>query len=73
MDPINTAMEGIIALENFFKRLGVPAVLEEIGVTDDSKFEEMADKYLSTGPYGDIKKLTKEDFINILKLARKRN
>ncbi|MDR0583542.1 MAG: iron-containing alcohol dehydrogenase, partial [Treponema sp.] len=72
MDPINTAMEGIIALEDFFKRLGVPTVLEEIGVTDDSKFEEMADKYLSIGPYGDIKKLTKEDFINILKLARRK-
>jgi alcohol dehydrogenase YqhD (iron-dependent ADH family) len=70
MDPINTAMEGIRALETFFKHLGVPTVLEEIGVTDDSRFEEMADKYLSTGPYGDIKKLTKEDFINILKLAR---
>jgi hypothetical protein len=32
----------------------------------------MAEKYLSTGPYGDIKKLTKEDFINILKLARRK-
>jgi alcohol dehydrogenase YqhD (iron-dependent ADH family) len=70
MDPINTAMEGIAALETFFKRLGVPTILEEIGVTDDSKFEEMADKYMNIGPYGDIKKLTKEDFINILKLAR---
>jgi alcohol dehydrogenase YqhD (iron-dependent ADH family) len=70
MDPANTAREGITALEAFFRRLGVPTTLEEIGVVDDSRFEEMADKYLSIGPYGDIKRLTKEDFINILKLAQ---
>jgi alcohol dehydrogenase YqhD (iron-dependent ADH family) len=73
MDPVNTAREGIAALEAFFKRLGVPTTLEEIGVVDDSRFEEMADKYLSIGPYGDIKQLTKEDFISILKLAQGRD
>lgn len=71
-NPENTALEGIRALEAFFKRIGVPITLEEIGVKDDSRFTEMADKYFSTGHSGDIKKIGKDDFINILRMARKK-
>lgn len=69
MDPSNTAMEGILALEAFFRRLGIPTTLEELGVKDGSRFDEMGDKYVQGGLYGDIKRLEREDFINILKMA----
>jgi len=71
MDPENTAMEGIIALEAFFKRIGIPTELEELGITDDSRFDEMADLYELGGFAGDIVQIKKDDFVNILKLARK--
>jgi len=71
--PENTALEGILALESFFKRIGIPTTLEELGIPDDSNFEEMADKYEQGGTAGDIVKIQGEDFINILKLARAGN
>jgi alcohol dehydrogenase YqhD (iron-dependent ADH family) len=70
MDPNNTAIKGILALEAFFRRIGVPVTMKELGIPDDSRFEEMADKYMSTGIHGEIRQITREDFINILKLAK---
>ena len=70
MNPEKTASEGIYALESFFRRLGLPTKLEEIKIIDESRFEEMANKYMLIGPFGDMKKIFKEDFINILRLAK---
>lgn len=42
-DPERTAREGIAALEVFFKSIGMPVRLAEIGITDN-RFEEMANR-----------------------------
>ncbi len=64
-----TAMEGILSLENYFKKMGLPTTLKEVNIGDD-KFEEMAQKCTEKGPVGNFKKLFKEDVLNILNLAK---
>ncbi len=62
----SVALEGIKRMENFYKDMGMPVTLKEAKIPSD-KFEEMAEKCLKPGS---IKKITKEDVIEILKLAR---
>ncbi len=70
-NPELTALAGIDALERYFKDIGMPIRLRELGITDDSRFEEMADKCLFFG----ARKLTakkvldKEDIIAIYRAA----
>jgi alcohol dehydrogenase YqhD (iron-dependent ADH family) len=64
-----TALEGINRLEKFFKQLGIPTKMSEIGINTDEKYKEMAKKACQKGPIGNIKKLTEEDVYNIYKLA----
>lgn len=68
--PEKTALEGIRRLENFFKSLGLPVNLKELGITDD-RLEEMASKATKsdTSTVGNFIKLNKNDVYNILKLA----
>lgn len=67
--PEITAMEGVNRLEQFFKDLNMPTRFSEVGI-DDSKFEEIAQRvYDLWGEYGDIKKFSKQDTIEILKLC----
>ena len=68
------ALEGIDRLSEFFKKLGLPSTLKEIGI-DESKFELMAKK--ATGvelghehPIGGLKKLYWKDIVEIFKLAK---
>jgi alcohol dehydrogenase YqhD (iron-dependent ADH family) len=63
------ALEGIRRLTAFFKEIGLPVTLEELGVPVD-RLEEMAAKATETGPTGRFKKLYKEDVLEILNLAR---
>ena len=65
----NTALEGIYKLEQFFRRLGLPTRMHEIGIKTDEKFKEMAEKACKYGALGDIKKLGSEDVYKIYKLA----
>lgn len=62
----SVALEGIKRMENFYKDMGMPVTLKEAKIPSD-KFEEMAEKCVKPGS---IKKITKEDVIEILKLAR---
>jgi len=65
-----TALKGIDALENFYKVIKMPTRLHEVNI-DNTHFEEMADKLLSSGnkTIGNFVKLNKEDMINIYNLA----
>lgn len=65
------AYEGILALEIFSKRLGLPTRLSELGI-DDSKFEFMAKRacgYKPDGRLGVLEKLGWQDVVEIYKLA----
>ena len=65
------AYEGIEALENWSRRLGLPTRLNELGI-DDSKFEFMAKRacgYKSDGKLGHVELLDWQDVVEIYKLA----
>jgi hypothetical protein len=73
--PEETILEAINRLSRFFKAVGLPVTLAEIGI-DGSKFELMAKK--TTGEYfgkqnrvGGVKALNTQDVIEIFKLAEK--
>lgn len=56
------ALQGIEKLKDFYRELGMPFTLKEIGIEDDSKFETMANAATSIfGPIGCMKALTAED------------
>lgn len=69
--PEEIALEGINRMMNFFKSIGLPVTLREAGISDD-KFEEMAGKCTNFGQHtvGNFVKLTRDDIINIYKLAK---
>ena len=69
--PEKTAIEGIKKLENFFKSLGLPTNLKELGIIDD-RLEEMASKATNSdlSTVGNFVKLGKNDVYSILKLAK---
>lgn len=62
------AEKSIEKTREFFISLGCPASLSEINI-DDSHFEEMAANAVFRGNLGSMKKLTKEDVVEIYKLA----
>lgn len=62
------AEKSIEKTKEFFTSLGCPASLSEINI-DDSHFESMAANAVFRGPVGSMKKLTKEDIVEIYKLA----
>lgn len=70
-NPERTALEGIYRMEEFFKSIGLPTRLSELGIPDD-RFDEMAEKCKKTNgnTVGSFVELDKNDIINILKLAK---
>jgi len=64
-DQEKTALEGIARMEKFFKELGMPTRLKDVNIGPE-KFEIMAERCVKLGS---IKKVTKEDVVNIYKLA----
>ena len=64
--PEQTVLEAIKRLENFSKELGLPTRLKDVNIPDD-RFVEMA---ANTVKMGSMKKITKEDVVEIFKLAR---
>jgi alcohol dehydrogenase len=68
--PEKTALEGIKKLETFFKSIGLPTTLGELGITEE-RLLEMADKCTKsdTSTVGNFVKLGKSDVFNILKIA----
>lgn len=63
-----TALEGIEKLREFWSSLGAPTKLSEYDI-DDSKIEEMADKAMINGEFGNFKKLNREDVLAILRAS----
>ncbi len=71
-DKYETAKRAIDTLENLFRSWGIPQNLREsgIGLTDDSKFEIMAEKAIGAADkINGCVPLSKEDVINIYKAA----
>lgn len=73
IDPSNGTQESIVLggierLMSFFKSLGLPVSLKDIGAGDEG-FEEMAEKTMLFGPIGKHIELNKQDVLNIYKLA----
>lgn len=70
-DVEKTALEGISRMEAYFKSIGMPVRLSDMGI-DDSRLEEMADKCTGGDCYtaGNFVKLDKKGVVEVLKLAR---
>lgn len=73
-DPDSIILEGISRLSEFFRKIGQPATISELGI-DDSKFELMAKKatgvaYGREHPLGGLKKLYWQDVLAIYELAK---
>lgn len=64
----DVALEGILRMENFFKSLDLPTRLSDINVTEKD-IDMLAQKAQTFGSKGSFKKLSKEDMVNIYKLA----
>ena len=62
------AEEGIAALREFFASIGAPSRLSDYDI-DDSTIELMADKAMIYGDFGNFKKLTREDVVNIYRMS----
>ena len=65
-DKYDIAKRGIDKTEEYFVAMGIPKTLREVGITDDSKFEEMAEK-AAANLKNVFVPLTKEDVVNIYK------
>lgn len=73
-DPEAIIQEGIALLREFFRKLGLPATLSELGIGED-RLEEMAKKatgaaFGAENPLGGLKKLRWQDVLEIYKLVR---
>ncbi len=67
-NPEATVLEGIKRTEEFFTSIDMPTRLSQADI-DGEKFEEMAAKATENGTLGSFVKLTKEDIVNIYRLA----
>lgn len=61
-------LEGIEALRAFWTLIEAPSRLANYDI-DDSRLEEMADKTLFNGPFGNFTKLEREDVMDILRAS----
>ncbi|WP_142414116.1 iron-containing alcohol dehydrogenase [Hathewaya massiliensis] len=66
--PEEKALKGIEELMAFYKKIGAPISLKEVNVTEDA-LEKLADNAAMSCPLGLLKKLEREDVLQILKLA----
>lgn len=63
-----TALEGIQALADFIREIGLPATFAEMGITEDDFFPEIARTTIRTG--GCAKKLSDQELLEILQECR---
>ncbi|OOC58223.1 iron-containing alcohol dehydrogenase [Paenibacillus ihbetae] len=61
-------LEGIGALRRFWSSIGAPSTLADYNI-DDSEIEAMADKAMRFGPFGNFRKLQREDVVEIYKMS----
>lgn len=72
-DPEQTALEGIEAMERFFRQIGMPTSVSEMGIQlTDEQIDELAEKCSNNGTrtIGAFRVLEKEDMKAIYKMAR---
>lgn len=73
-DTMGTALRGIEKMEEFYRSIGMPTNIHDLIGKDitDAEIEEMADKCSNYGKNtaGALKVLTREDMVNIYKMAR---
>ena len=67
-DDMKAGLKAIEKTADFFKSLGLPQKLSEIGI-DDSKFEEMAESALKNSRIGTFKELNKKDIVEIYRMS----
>ena len=66
--PERTALEGIERTRTFFRSIGLPTTLRELGVPDD-RLDEMAGKATERGPLGSFAHLERADVVSVYRLA----
>ena len=72
-DDTETALAGIAATENFFKEIGMPTCIRELGISlSDAQIDELSEKctFFHTRTIGGFKKLDYEDIRQIYRKAR---
>ncbi|MCF0247391.1 MAG: iron-containing alcohol dehydrogenase [Synergistes sp.] len=72
-DDRETAEKGIAALENFYRKIGMPTNIRELGIDlTDAQIAELAEKctYFGKRTVGGFKKLGYEDLVKIYETAR---
>lgn len=73
-DPMETALAGIEAMGDYYRKIGMPTNLRELGITElsDEQIHEMAMKCTNddTAPVGAFKQLYAADVETILNMAR---
>ncbi|WMJ82353.1 iron-containing alcohol dehydrogenase [Clostridium sp. MB40-C1] len=67
-DKYSVARKAIEKTREFFKELGIPMTLEEVGINEE-RLEEMAEKATKFRPLGGFKKLDKNDVLEIYKAS----
>ena len=71
MSPL--ALSGIVAMEEFFRSIGMPVSVSDMGIAlSDAQIEELAEKCSIGGTItiGVVKKLKKADMSEIYRMAR---
>lgn len=61
-------LEGIEALRSFWNSIGAPSTLGSYDI-DDSQIDAMADKAMRFGPFGNFRKLQRDDVVEIYKMS----
>jgi len=67
-DDEQVGLEGIEALRSFWNSIGAPNRLADYDI-DDSQLDNMADKAVRFGPFGNFRKLQHEDVVEIYKMS----
>jgi hypothetical protein len=67
-DDEEVALKGIDSTKNFFKEIGLPTTLKEMGI-DDKRLKEMAKQCAEQGKVGNFVELDTNDVIKIYELA----
>ena len=69
-----TALEGIAAMESFFRHIGMPTTIHDLIGSEltEEQIKELAHKcsFMSTRTIGQFKVLTEEDMANIYRAAK---
>ena len=67
-DDFTIAGQGIKRTKEFFRNLGMPVSLSEVGI-DGKRLEDMAQKTVMFGKIGEFRKLNRDDVLKILKAS----